>query len=153
MHKEHRGMHSQEQAEGGAGAASTGLWGDTASSTGSSSQCEEGTGTSIFSSTLKQAVIILHLAQTFFDNYFLQIYLCRSIFLQEQKKKKGNKRQMDGLQNIKQVCFDLQQVCSLSDSEKIWFSQHYFFPLDLQILCLWDPRHSANHLDSPNVQL
>ena len=38
---------------------------------------------------------------------------------------------MDGLQNIKQVCFDLQQVCSLSDSEKIWFSQHYFFPLDL----------------------
>lgn len=88
MHKEHKGIHSQEQAQGGAGAASTGLWGDTASSTGSSSQCEEGTGTSIFPSTLKQAVIILHLAQSFFHNYFLQIYLCMSIFLQEQEKKK-----------------------------------------------------------------
>ena len=82
------GIHSQEQADGGAGAASAGLWGDAASSAGSSSQCEEATGTPIFSVTLRRAVIILHLAQRFFiTTFFRFIYVCLFFFRNRRKKK------------------------------------------------------------------
>ena len=83
------GIHSQEQADGGAGAASAGLWGDAASSAGSSSQCEEATGTPIFSATLRRAVIILHLAQRFFiTTFFRFIYVCLFFFRNRRKKKR-----------------------------------------------------------------